>query len=54
VRIVARPGAFSGAFPFPATKRPKAFSGVIYNKPTPGGYGLFLGTNQSGTVEITP
>jgi hypothetical protein len=54
VTIGAKAGTFSGKFPYPPTNKGKAFGGVIYIKPAPAGYGLFLGTDQTGSVEITP
>ena len=54
VRIVPKSGAFSGLFRYPLNNKERAFGGVIYIKPSPTGYGLFLGTNQSGGVVITP
>jgi len=55
IRIVAKSGAVSGLFRYPL-KKPveRAFGGIIYVKPSPAGYGMFLGTDQSGSVEITP
>ena len=47
-------GAFSGKFLCPVTNTKTSFGGVIYQKPAPAaGYGLFLGTDESGGVEIT-
>lgn len=47
-------GAFSGHFLYPGTDKKTPFSGVIYQKPAPAaGYGLFLGADQSGEVDIT-
>jgi hypothetical protein len=54
VTIGAKTGTFSGKFPYPPKNKGKSFGGVIYIKPAPAGYGLFLGTDQSGSVEITP
>ena len=47
-------GAFSGQFLFPGTNKKTPYSGVMYQKPAPPtGYGLFLGTVQSGEVDIS-
>jgi len=47
-------GAFSGSFLYPTTNKKTPFWGVIYQKPLPAvGYGLFLGTDQCGGVEIS-
>jgi len=46
-------GAFRGSFLWPVAGTKTSFGGVIYQKP-PQGYGLFLGKDQSGSVEITP
>ncbi len=48
-------GAFTGTFLDPANNNTKTpFGGVIYEKPSAAGSGLFLGTDQSGGVDITP
>jgi fibronectin type 3 domain-containing protein len=54
VSLVPGTGAFAGKFPDPVTNKKKTFSGVIYQKPSAEGFGLFLGTDQSGGVQITP
>ncbi len=47
-------GAFTGTFLDPANNNTKTpFGGVIYEKPSAEGFGLFLGTDQSGGVEIS-
>ena len=47
-------GAFSGHFLYPVTKKNTSFGGVIYQKPPPAvGFGLFLGADQCGGVEIS-
>jgi formylglycine-generating enzyme required for sulfatase activity len=47
-------GAFSGKFIGPVPKKETPFSGMIYQKPLPAsGFGLFLGTTETGGVEIT-
>ena len=49
-------GAFSGGFFYPGMNKNRkiSFGGVIYQKPAPAaGYGLFLGTDQCGGVEIS-
>jgi hypothetical protein len=45
-------GAIAGTFLYPGTNKRTTFGGVFYQKPTPAGFGLFLGSDQSGTVEI--
>jgi hypothetical protein len=46
---------FRGGFLYPAMNgtRKIPFGGVIYQKPGPFGFGQFLGTDQSGSLEIT-
>jgi hypothetical protein len=44
--------AFTGTFLYPGTNKKTSFGGVIYQKPTPSGFGLFLGPDQSGSLEI--
>jgi hypothetical protein len=46
-------GVFSGKFLYPGGDKKTPFSGVIYQKPTPTGFGMFLGADESGGVEIT-
>jgi hypothetical protein len=46
-------GGFRGTFLYPGTGRETSFGGVIYEKPVRAGFGLFLGTDQCGAVEIT-
>ena len=47
-------GAFSGKFLDPVTDKKTSFSGVIYQEPAPGaGYGMFLGTDECGSVKIS-
>ena len=45
-------GAFGGKFTYPPTNERTIFGGVIYQKPASAGFGLFLGTDQSGGLEI--
>jgi uncharacterized repeat protein (TIGR03803 family) len=47
-------GTFGGKFHFPATGKLTPYGGVIYEKPDRAGYGIFMGTDQSGGVGITP
>jgi len=47
-------GAFGGWFPYPGTDAKTYFNGIFYKKPAAEGVGLFLGSSQSGSVEITP
>ena len=53
VTLVPWTGAFSGTFLYPGTGMKTGFNGVIYQKPAPAGFGLFLGASQTGGVEIT-
>jgi len=46
-------GAISGHFLYPGTDKKTPFSGMIYQKPTPAGFGLFLGNEQCGELEIS-
>ncbi len=53
VTLTLATGAFTGTFLDPANSNAKTpFGGVIYEKPSADGFGLFLGTDQSGSVEI--
>jgi len=52
--VTPRTGAFNGHYLNPATNKKAPLSGVIYQKPASAGYGLFLGADQSGPLEITP
>jgi hypothetical protein len=54
VTLTPSTGAFTGAFHYPVTGKVTPFGGVIYQKPSASGYGLFLGKNQAGSVEIDP
>jgi len=51
--LTPRTGAFSGHFLYPGTKKVTAFGGVIYQKPTPEGFGLFPDGNEWGEVQIS-
>jgi uncharacterized repeat protein (TIGR03803 family) len=53
VKLTPGTGAFSGTFHYPGTNKKTSFEGMIYQKPVPTGFGLFLGTDQSGNLEIT-
>jgi hypothetical protein len=53
VQLTPSNGVFSGAFRNPEVPGVTLFTGVIYQKPTPGGFGLFLGSTQSGAVELS-
>jgi hypothetical protein len=46
-------GGFSGHFLNPSTEKKTLFSGAIYQKPTPAGFGLFPGTDEAGSVDIS-
>ncbi len=54
VTLTTSTGLFSGSFLDPATNKKTSFSGAIYQKPQPTGFGLFIGVDQSGSVEIDP
>ncbi len=55
VTLTLAKGAFTGTFLDPADNNAKtSFGGVIYEKPAAEGFGLFLGTDQSGSVDISP
>ena len=51
--FTASTGAFSGTFINPVTSVKTAFSGVVLQNAQMG-EGFFLGTSDSGTVELTP
>jgi len=53
VTLTPSTGAFTGIFHYPVTDKKTPFGGVIYKRPAPAGYGSFLGTDQSGALEIT-
>jgi hypothetical protein len=46
-------GAFTGTFKYPATGATTPFGGVIYEKPSRAGYGLFVTPDTTGKVNIT-
>jgi uncharacterized repeat protein (TIGR03803 family) len=52
--ILPTTGVFSGTFIDPTTNRRAGYGGVIYQKPSPEGFGLFLSGSQAGGVEINP
>jgi hypothetical protein len=47
-------GLFSGTVLLPVSRKEASFGGVIYQKPAPAGFGLFMDTGACGTVEIAP
>lgn len=53
LKLIPATGAFSGTFHYPVTGARASFSGVIYEKSSPAGFGLFLGADQIGGVQIT-
>jgi hypothetical protein len=53
VKLTPETGAFRGMFQYPGTGSMTSFSGVIYEKPSPTGFGLFPGAGQIGGVQIT-
>jgi len=55
VALVPGTGMFRGGFFYPAMAgtRKIPFAGVIFQKPGPAAFGQFLGTDQSGSLEIT-
>jgi hypothetical protein len=54
--ITPSTGVFTGKFPYALESKKLPFGGVFYTKPTssPEGFGLFLGTSETGSVTITP
>ncbi len=55
VTLTLSTGAFTGSFLDPANADKKTtFGGAIYEKPSAEGFGLFLGPDQSGAVNIMP
>jgi hypothetical protein len=52
--LTPRTGAFSGHFLYPGTRKVTAFGGVIYQKPTSAGFGLFPDGDEWGEVDISP
>jgi len=55
VNITPSTGVFSGKFPFNGTGSEVPFGGVFYAKPAADveGFGLFLGSSETGSVTIT-
>jgi hypothetical protein len=51
--ITTKTGLFSGSFVNPATTKPMAFRGVLFQKQNDGA-GLFLGPDQTGFVTVEP
>jgi hypothetical protein len=51
--LTPKTGAFTGHFLYPGTKKTTAISGVIYQKPTPEGLGLFPDGDTFGQVQIS-
>jgi hypothetical protein len=49
LKVTLASGAFSGSVTEPGAKKPDSFKGVLLHDRN-GGYGYFLGTNQSGSV----
>jgi hypothetical protein len=54
--ITPSTGVFTGKFPYGLESKKLTFGGVFYTKPalSPEGFGLFLGTSETGSVTITP
>jgi hypothetical protein len=53
IKVKPDTGEFSGTFTNPGSAAATPFTGVIYQKPTPGGFGMFLDSDQSGAVTLT-
>jgi hypothetical protein len=55
VTLTVTPGtrAVAGHFINPATNKQTPFTGIIYQKPAPAGFGLFLDQGQAGSLQIT-
>ncbi len=53
LKFVTKTGAFSGKFSNEEASSPAKFSGVVLQKPQRGG-GFFVGTADSGTVDLSP
>jgi hypothetical protein len=53
ITLTPATGAFTGSFKYPVTDKKTTFGGVIYQKPASAGYGLFMGTDQTGSVQVT-
>lgn len=51
--FTSKDGRFKGTFKHPAIGKPTSFSGVLH-QPYGRGAGFFLGTNQSGAINIEP
>jgi hypothetical protein len=54
IRINPSSGLVAGTFVLPDTTISRPFSGVLLQKGTGRGYGLFLGATQSGRVDLVP
>ncbi len=53
VRLIASTPAFTGSFTHPASQARSAYKGVILQRQAKG-FGFFLGTSESGAVNIEP
>ena len=53
IEIKPETGEFSGSFTNLGASAVTPFTGVIYQKPSPGGFGVFRETGQSGAVNVT-
>jgi hypothetical protein len=51
--VIAKTGLFSGSFINPATAKPTAFRGALFQKQNDGA-GFFLGADQAGFVTVEP
>jgi hypothetical protein len=51
MKLMLATGAFTGTFADPGGGKPKAFSGVVFQKQNIGA-GLFIGSTQTGSIEI--
>jgi hypothetical protein len=45
-------GVFNGTVLLPVSRKKASFNGVIYLKPAPAGFGLFMDAGTCGSVEI--
>jgi hypothetical protein len=53
ITLTPAKGTLTGHFLYPGTNKKTSFGGIIYQKPTPAGFGLFLGPDQAGGLQIT-
>ena len=53
MKLTLTTGVFAGTFADPGGSKPRAFSGVLFQKQNLGA-GLFIGNTQTGSVNLTP